>query len=192
MPAAETAGIAWRSDLASDASNVSNTGNLLAGADSSLECAGYTAPAAGLQMDCGQMRPAFEGETVILRTVVTWFVLVAFAFANGAVREVLLVPRIGPAAAHVVSTITLCALIVVVAWLATGWIGPTTARAAVTVGLLWLLMTLSFEFLVGHFLFGKAWPVLFADYNLLRGRVWIFVPIVTMLAPYFAWRLRTR
>jgi len=129
---------------------------------------------------------------VIRHTIVIWFVLVALAIVNGAVREALLVPRIGPAAAHVVSTITLCALIVVVAWLATGWIGPTTARAALTVGLLWLLMTLAFEFLAGHFLFGKAWPVLFADYNLLRGRVWIFVPIVTMLAPLWAWKIRGR
>jgi hypothetical protein len=53
-------------------------------------------------------------------------------------------------------------------------------------------MTLGFEFLAGHYLFGKPWPVLVADYNLLRGRVWLFVPLVTLLAPLWAWRLRIR
>ena len=129
---------------------------------------------------------------MVLRTVVCWFLLMVLAIINGAAREYLLVPRLGPAAAHVASTILLCGLIAGAAWFAVPWIAPPTARAALSVGALWLAMTLGFEFLAGHYLFGKPWPVLVADYNLLRGRVWLFVPLVTLLAPLWAWRLRIR
>ena len=99
---------------------------------------------------------------MILRTIITWLALVALAILNGGFREAVLVPRLGPATAHVVSTILLCGLILAVSWFATPWIGPSTARAALVVGSIWLLMTLGFEFLAGHFLSGKAWPVLLA------------------------------
>lgn len=129
---------------------------------------------------------------MILRTIAIWLVLVVLAILNGGVREAVLVPQLGAATAHVVSTILLCGLILAVSWFATRWIGPPTARAALAVGAVWLLLTLAFEFLAGHFLFGKAWPVLLADYNLLGGRIWVFVPIVTLVAPCLAWKTRGR
>jgi hypothetical protein len=129
---------------------------------------------------------------VIIRTLVVWFVLLVLAMLNGAGREALLVPRLGPAMAHVISTLTLSVLIAATTWIAVPWIAPPTARAALATGATWLVMTLAFEFLAGHYLFGKPWPVLVADYNLVRGRVWILVPLVTLLAPLWAWRLRIR
>jgi hypothetical protein len=143
-------------------------------------------------MGCGRMRGAATGGSVIVRTIITWLALVVLAILNGGVREAVLVPPLGLATAHFVSTILLCGLILAVSWFATPWIGPSTARAALVVGSIWLLMTLGFEFLAGHFLFRKAWPVLLADYNLLAGRVWVFVPVVTLLAPLLAWKGRGR
>ena len=129
---------------------------------------------------------------MVLRAVACWFLLMVLAILNGAAREYFLVPRLGAAAAHVASTILLCGLIMAAAWFVVPWMAPPTARAALSVGALWLLMTLGFEFLAGHYLFQKPWPVLLADYDLLHGRVWIFVPLVTLLAPLWAWRLRIR
>jgi hypothetical protein len=51
------------------------------------------------------------------------------------------------------------------------------------VGLGWMGLTLAFEFLAGHFLFKKRWSVLFADYNLADGRIWILVLVVLLLTP---------
>jgi len=127
---------------------------------------------------------------VILRSIATWFLLVVLAILNGAGREFLLVPRLGGAAAHVASTLLLCGLIVAATWFAVPWIAPPTARAAVSVGAIWLVMTLAFEFLAGHYLFGKSWPILLADYDLFRGRIWILVPLVTLLAPLLTRRIR--
>jgi len=123
---------------------------------------------------------------VILRAAVVWLLLCAVAVANGTVRQFLLVPRIGPAAGHVVSTLSLSILIAVVAWCSIRWIGPATSAEAWAVGALWLLATLAFEFGAGHYLFRNPWPKLLADYDVRQGRVWVLVLLATALAPRWA------
>jgi len=128
----------------------------------------------------------------MLRALLVWLLLCVLAVINGAVREAALVPSLGVAAAHVASTALLCAIILVVAWLTTRWVGARTARDAWRVGLLWVTLTLAFELLAGHYAFGASWSALLADYDVTRGRVWILVPIVTLLAPVAAARGRRR
>jgi len=48
---------------------------------------------------------------------------------------------------------------------------------------MWLAMTLAFEFGAGHYLFHTPWAALIADYNILRGRLWILVLAATLTAP---------
>ena len=120
------------------------------------------------------------------RAVAIWAVLLAVAVANGALRELLLVPRVGASSGHVLSTLVLCAAIVLVALLSIRWIAPPDRAGALRVGGLWVALTLAFELLAGHWLFGKSWGDLFADYNLSAGRVWILVLVATLLAPAWA------
>jgi hypothetical protein len=58
------------------------------------------------------------------------------------------------------------------------------------VGTLWLALTLTFEFVVGHYGFRKPWADLLADYDVRRGRIWVVVLVVTLLAPLWTARLR--
>jgi hypothetical protein len=46
-----------------------------------------------------------------------------------------------------------------------------------------------FEFLFGHFIAGHSWSRLGQDYNLLAGRVWIFVLLVITFAPLLFYQL---
>ena len=126
-----------------------------------------------------------------LRALLIWLELLALAVANGAAREAFLIPRFGSAAAHAISTIVLSVLIVVAGSLALPWIAPATAAEAWRIGILWVLLTLGFEFLAGHFIFGKPWKLLLADYNVAAGRIWVVVLIVTLLTPVVAFN-RTR
>lgn len=64
------------------------------------------------------------------------------------------------------------ALILAITFVAMPWIGA-----------LWVAMTVAFELLAGHYLFGNTWERLLADYNVLRGRIWVLVLITTFLAP---------
>ena len=112
------------------------------------------------------------------------------AILNGGVRNVLLTPRIGEQAGHVVSTRVLSGLIFLVAWYVTPWIGPSSPQGAWLIGLLWLVLTVGFEFLAGHYVFGHPWQKLYADYNAIRGRIWPLVLVTSLVVPTLVFRLR--
>ena len=120
---------------------------------------------------------------MLVRAALIWCLLVVAAIANGAVRVAWIIPRAGDYWGHVISTATLSILILAIAWLCIAWIGPSSAADALRIGTTWLVMTIAFEFLAGHYLFGNSWERLLADYNVLQGRVWVIVLVVTFIAP---------
>ncbi len=67
--------------------------------------------------------------------------------------------------------------------------GLESSGQAITIGLIWLLLTVGFEFLFGHFIAGHSWSRLGQDYNLLAGRVWILVLLVITFAPLLFYQL---
>jgi hypothetical protein len=123
---------------------------------------------------------------MLIRAGLVWIEMLVLAIANGAARESLLVPRLGTTTAHVISTLVLSVLIFIAGSLAMPWIAPASLRDAWTIGVVWVLLTLAFEFLAGHFIFGRPWKVLLADYDLAAGRIWILVLIVTLITPVVA------
>ena len=125
-----------------------------------------------------------------LRAVAVWGALLILAVLNGGVRDIWLSPWLGDTVGRALSTVLLCGLIILATWWTIGWIRPVTGREALSVGALWLALTLAFEFGVGHYGFGKAWSELLADYDLRHGRIWVAVLVVTLLAPLWTVRLR--
>jgi hypothetical protein len=126
---------------------------------------------------------------MIVRAVLVWLLLLVLAVANGFFRESLLVPQMGAGGGRVVSTLLLSALILGATWLTIGWIAPPTPGAAAAIGFAWLLLTLAFEFGFGRAT-GKSWSELLADYDVLSGRIWPLVLVVTTVAPWLTGRLR--
>jgi len=126
------------------------------------------------------------------RAVAVWCLFAVLAVGNGMLRVSVVTPRLGDQAAHVIATALLCAVIAALTWLLLPWLALQSGRDAWVLGTTWLSMTVAFEFLAGHFLFGHDWDRLLADYNLARGRVWVLVLITTLLAPVWAYRTRRR
>ena len=125
---------------------------------------------------------------MLLRAVGIWFVLLAIAVLNGAVREAWITPQFGGSTGHVISTVVLATVIILIAWMAISWIGARSTADAFVIGFTWLVLTVAFEFVAGHYLFRKPWAELFADYNISQGRIWIVVLLTTLLAPVWAHR----
>ena len=123
---------------------------------------------------------------MLIRSVFVWSVILVLAFANGALRELLIVPRVGDMAGRAISSVLLAAAILLVSWFTISWIRPPSSADAWIIGLSWLALTLAFEFLAGHYLFGDPWTQLLAEYNVWQGRLWILVPLTTLLAPVIA------
>jgi len=119
----------------------------------------------------------------LFRAFIVWFAILLLAIVNGALREKILNPGLGEASGHIASTLILSILVVLVSWLSMSWIGPASFREAIIVGSGWLALTLAFEFLAGHYLFGTSWDKLLADYDMSRGRIWPLVLLTTLISP---------
>src|SRR4051794_12083212 len=91
------------------------------------------------------------------RALGVWLGILVLAVLNGAVRDLIVTPRLGERTGHIASTIVLCALIALVTRASIRWIGPASRMDAALIGASWLTLTLSFELLAGHYLFGNSW-----------------------------------
>lgn len=127
---------------------------------------------------------------MVSRSLVIWVLMLLVASLNGAIREAMLIPMMGDTAGRAVSTLMLCLLVLLLTYFTIRWIRPHSGRDTWGIGGLWVALTLAFEFLAGHFLFGNPWTQLLADYNVLRGRIWILVLITIALAPRLCARIR--
>tara|TARA_R110001599_G_scaffold296338_1_gene500583 strand:- start:154 stop:609 length:456 start_codon:yes stop_codon:yes gene_type:complete len=127
--------------------------------------------------------------TVALKALVIWTAIVVLAIANGSLREFLLVPVLGTQAALVLSGLLLSVLIIGVAYLSLPWLKPRQPVQVWGIGLVWLALTLIFEFSFG-LLQGKSWPELFEAYTFEGGNLWLVVLATTAFAPYMAAKLR--
>jgi hypothetical protein len=128
----------------------------------------------------------------MLRATAVWLAILVLAVLNGIARDGLIAPRIGESRGRALSSVTLAALIVAVAWVAMPWIGSSGVRSGWAIGALWLALTVCFEFLGGHYLFGTPWRRLLADYDVLRGSIWVLVLLATLFAPVWASRVLRR
>ena len=118
-------------------------------------------------------------------TIGTWFLFMILAIINAGVRNGLYKPIVGDLAAHQISTVIFVILIIIVTYIIFRFSNiELNDSDALLIGAIWLISTIAFEFIAGHFLFGNTWEKLFADYNLLNGRIWSLVLITTFLAPY--------
>jgi hypothetical protein len=124
---------------------------------------------------------------MLARTAAIWLLLLVIAIAGASLRETLLRPRLGDQWAHVVGTLLVVLVFAGVIWATVGWVSPTLERAQLlTVGVVWLVATVVFEFAFGHYVMGHSWSRLLADYNLLAGRVWVLVLLTLLCMPAIA------
>jgi len=120
----------------------------------------------------------------------TWFLFMILAIINAIIRNEGYKPLIGDLRAHQLSTFTFIILIFVVTYFVLKFSNlQISDKEAILLGFLWLMMTITFEFIAGHFIFGNPWEKLIADYNILQGRIWILVLITILFSPYITNKL---
>jgi hypothetical protein len=125
------------------------------------------------------------------RHVVGWLVLPAAAAANGALRDATYGKRMGRTAAHSLAVVPL--MVTVLAWAAgleRRW-PLASRRAAAKVGVVWLALTLAFEFGMGA---ARGTPAreMLAEYDVRGGHVWPLVPLAVVVAPVLVFRRTKR
>ncbi len=126
----------------------------------------------------------------MIRYVVAWIPMLLLAIANGALRQMTFGKLMPELSAHQLSTaigsivIGLFIYAVIRIW------SPSSAKQALEIGLVWLSLTIAFEFVFGRLVMHRPWAQLLNDYNLFGGRVWVLFLAWLTLAPYVFYRLR--
>ena len=124
------------------------------------------------------------------KILLLWAAIIPMAIANGIVRDTLLARLFGKKRARTVSGLSLIAAILAWTFLTIPWIQLPGPLHYAGVGLVWLTLTVAFEFLFGRFVVRKPWPELLRAYRFKDGDIWPLVLAVVALSPSVAAVLR--
>ncbi len=127
---------------------------------------------------------------MIRRAVAVWFVLILAEIVHGIARGFLLAPYLGEFRSSQIGVFTGSVIIFAVALTFVRWIGASRSSELLRVGVLWIGLTLAFEFLFGRFVLGASWERLAADYNIIEGGLLPFGMVFLLLSPLLAGKLR--
>ena len=128
--------------------------------------------------------------SILLKATGIWLLIVVAAIINGLLREKLIAPMVGIETALPISGITLSAVIFVFSLMSVSFIGALQTKSYLFIGLYWVLLTLSFEFLFGHYVAGKSWDEIMQVFNIQKGDLFIVVLFVTAFSPWLSALIR--
>ena len=120
---------------------------------------------------------------MLLVHVLAWIPMVLIAVLNGMVREYFFAQNLNELHAHQLSTATLILFLGIYIWALAQFQKFESFTQALMIGLLWLGLTVSFEFIFGHYVMGHGWNRLLHDYNISAGRIWVLVLVWIAVAP---------
>jgi len=124
-------------------------------------------------------------QNVYSRAILVWLLFIPIVFINAAVREIVYKPFTGELLAHQLSTIIGSVVFILLAYfLLRHCIYQTSNYKLLLIGLLWVTLTVVFEFCLGRFVTGASWNEILYDYHIGQGRIWIFFLITILLTPF--------
>jgi hypothetical protein len=128
--------------------------------------------------------------TTVLKGVAVWVCIIIVEVLHGIARTMFLTPVVGDFRARQIAVFTGSFLIVLVATSFISWLRPANAREAAYVGIVWLVLTLTFEITFGRYVVHASWSRIASDYNLLRGGLLPIGLLVLTAAPLIAAKIR--
>ncbi len=123
------------------------------------------------------------------RGLFVWCCFMAIETAHGILRGIFLVPRVGLEMSNLIGWPIAALIVFGVTLLTSRWVGLSSTRALLTLGTLWLVLTLVFEISIG-LLQGLDAAQIIREINPLSGSTLLYSLAVVFLSPYFAARLR--
>ncbi len=128
---------------------------------------------------------------IMIYYLLAWIPMVFIAILNGMIREYTYGKLFSELYSHQISSFTGIILLGLFIGVITYIYPLESTLQALTIGLIWLALTITFEFLFGHYVAGHSWVKLLEDYNLFAGRLWVMVLLWVALAPltfYYLWK----
>lgn len=123
------------------------------------------------------------------RALVTWVVIIVAESIHGVMRQIYLLPLVGDLRARQIGVFVGSAIVFAIAMAFSRWIGARTLGAQLAVGLVWVALTVAFEFALGTML-GLTRERMLADYDIANGGLMGLGLLFMLSAPALAARLR--
>ena len=131
-----------------------------------------------------------DAVAILFRAILAWALIIAAESVHGALRRILLDPDTAFALRQV--SVGVAVLIVfAVTWGSSRWVAVRGTGALLGVGLLWVVLTLAFEFGLGRAL-GMSVQQIAEGYDLSKGNIMPLGLLATALAPWIVARLKSR
>ncbi len=127
-----------------------------------------------------------------IRAFTVWLLIIFAESIHGTIRQLFLAPLVGDFPARRIAVFTGMILIFAITYFSIGWVNAPTKKSLLGIGLMWIILTVLFEFGLGIFVFNYSRERMFEDYNILRGGLMGFGLLFMFFAPLLAEKLRRR
>jgi hypothetical protein len=126
---------------------------------------------------------------IYLNSLIPWFAMVVLAILNGIIRQSFLLLYTTEPVAHIISTFMFLIVQSLVIYLYVRIKHIKEMSALIKIGVFWVVLTILFEFVFGHYVMNHPWEKLLADYNIFAGRLWLLVLLNNIIAPLISGKL---
>lgn len=118
-----------------------------------------------------------------------WLLLAASAILVATFRVEVLLAQFGEQTAHQLGTLIFLIIQFIIIYFFINKMRIKETKTLLTIGIFWIVITIIFEFIFGHYVMGHPWQKLFSDYNLLNGRLWVLVLVNNIVAPLISGKI---
>ena len=125
----------------------------------------------------------------IYKHILWWFSFPLVGILNGVLREATYKKLVGDLPAHQISTGTGIIVFGIIFYFIFRKWKFKSVKHAIFVGIIWLGLTILFEFGFGHYIMGNSWQKLLHDYNFAEGRVWSLFLVWITIAPLIFYKI---
>lgn len=125
-----------------------------------------------------------------MRAFAVWIIIILAETIHGVLRTLLLQPIVGDFRARQIAVFTGILIIFTITFLFIRWLNAKTVWQLLGVGFLWLVLTVSFEIILGRFVAGFDWERILSDYDLSNGGLLSIGLILMFLSPLIAGKIR--
>lgn len=119
-----------------------------------------------------------------------WVLIAAVEVIHGILRVRFLNPRVGDHRARQIAVFSGSALILLMAYALVPPLDIHSRMGLLSVGLLWVLLMLAFEIILGRWVFHLSWKRIGSDFDLRQGGLLAFGMLVLFLSPLLVMKLR--
>ena len=126
---------------------------------------------------------------MVKKSILVWLLIIPLAILNGGLREAFLTPRLGESCAQPISGMILIFILFIVSFIFIPRIGKGLPKTYWKIGILWVVLTIVFETILGLAI-GNTFTELLKAYDVTTGNLWLLVILFTGIMPWLVAKIK--